>query len=61
VAIGGTNYILPADVPEVEADQETRLARGALSELDIVSDLQARGVRLTTRRSHTLPVALPIS
>jgi hypothetical protein len=46
VAIGGANYILPADVPEVEADQETRLARVALSELDIVSDLQARGVRV---------------
>src|SRR5215468_7563277 len=46
VALGGANYVLPADVPNVEADQETRLARVALSEHDIVSDLQARGVRV---------------
>jgi uncharacterized caspase-like protein len=46
VALSGANYILPADVPNVEADQETRLARIALSEHDIVSDLQARGVRV---------------
>jgi hypothetical protein len=46
VAIGGANYVLPADIPNVEADQETRLARVALSEQDIVSDLQARGVRV---------------
>jgi formylglycine-generating enzyme required for sulfatase activity len=46
VALGGVNYILPADVPNVDADQETRLARFALSEHDIVSDLQARGVRV---------------
>jgi formylglycine-generating enzyme required for sulfatase activity len=47
VAIGGVNYILPVDVPDVEADQETRLARAALPEHDIVTDLQARGVRVT--------------
>jgi formylglycine-generating enzyme required for sulfatase activity len=47
VAIGGANYILPADTPDVEADQETRLARAALAEHDIVTDLQARGVRIT--------------
>jgi uncharacterized caspase-like protein len=46
IALGGANYVLPADVPEVEADQETRLARVALSEHDIMSDLQARGVRV---------------
>jgi formylglycine-generating enzyme required for sulfatase activity len=45
VALGGANYILPTDVPNVEAGQETRLARFALSE-HIVSDLQARGVRV---------------
>jgi WD40 repeat protein len=46
VAIGGGNYILPADVPNVESGQETRLARAALGEIDIVSDLQSRGVRV---------------
>jgi hypothetical protein len=46
VSLSGANYILPADVPNVEEDQETRLARVALSEHDIVSDLQARGVRV---------------
>jgi formylglycine-generating enzyme required for sulfatase activity len=46
VSMGGANYILPADVPNVEADQETRLARVALSEHDLVLDLQSRGVRV---------------
>ena len=46
VAIGGGNYILPADVPDVGAGQDTRLARAALGENDIVSDLQGRGVRI---------------
>jgi uncharacterized caspase-like protein len=32
VALGGGNYIRPSDVPNVEADQETRLARAALGE-----------------------------
>jgi uncharacterized caspase-like protein len=47
VAIGGANYILPSDVPDVEADQEIRLARAALAEQDIITDLQARSVRIT--------------
>jgi len=46
VAIGGSNYILPSDVPNVEAGQDTRLARAALGETDIVTDLQGRGVRV---------------
>jgi uncharacterized caspase-like protein len=46
VTIGGGNYILPADVPNVAVGQETRLARAALGETDIVSDLQNRGVRV---------------
>jgi formylglycine-generating enzyme required for sulfatase activity len=46
VSLGGANYILPADIPDVEADQESRLARTALAEHDIVSDVQARGVRV---------------
>ena len=46
VAISGGNFILPADVPNIESGQETRLARAALGESDIVADLQARGVRV---------------
>jgi formylglycine-generating enzyme required for sulfatase activity len=46
VTISGGNYILPIDVPNVEAGQETRLARVALGESDIISDLQQRGVRV---------------
>jgi formylglycine-generating enzyme required for sulfatase activity len=46
VALGGANYILPSDIPNIEANQEVRLARAALSEHDIVSDLQGRGVRV---------------
>jgi TPR repeat protein len=46
VAIGGGNYILPTDVPNIAIGQDTRLARAALGETDIVSDLQGRGVRV---------------
>jgi TPR repeat protein len=46
VSIGGGNYILPTDVPDVQPGQETRLARASLGESDIVSDLQARGVKV---------------
>lgn len=46
VTLNGANYILPTDVPDIEADQETRLARAALSEHDILLDLQSRGVRV---------------
>jgi hypothetical protein len=46
VAIGGGNYILPADVPNVEPGQDTRLQRAALGESDLVSDLQQHGARV---------------
>jgi uncharacterized caspase-like protein len=46
VALSDGNYILPSDIPDVEAEQETRLARAALAEHDIVSDLKRRGVRV---------------
>jgi hypothetical protein len=46
VTVNGANYILPTDVPDIEADQERRLARTALSEHDILLDLQSRGVRV---------------
>jgi hypothetical protein len=46
VAVGGGNFILPADVPNVGPGQDMLLARASLGENDIVSDLQARGVRV---------------
>jgi hypothetical protein len=46
VSINGGNYILPSDIPNAEAGQETRVARAAYAESDIVADLQARGVRV---------------
>jgi hypothetical protein len=46
VAVGGGNYILPADVPNVGPGQDILLARASLAENDIVGDLQGRGVRV---------------
>jgi formylglycine-generating enzyme required for sulfatase activity len=46
VAVGGGNYILPADAPNVGPGQDMLLARASLGETDIVGDLQARGVRV---------------
>ena len=46
VAVNGGNYILPTDVPNVGPGQDMLLARAALGETDIVSDLQGRGVRV---------------
>jgi Caspase domain len=46
VALDGVNYILPADVPDVAAGQETRLKREALDEPYIISELTTHGVRV---------------
>lgn len=46
VSITGSNHFLPTDVPNVSVGQETRLARASLSENDIVTDLQGRGVKV---------------
>jgi predicted metalloprotease len=46
VAIGGGNYILPSDMPQVESGQDVKLARAALGESDIIGDLQSREVRV---------------
>jgi Caspase domain len=46
VTISGGNYLLPSDVPNAESGQETRLARAAIGENDIVADLQQRSVRV---------------
>jgi formylglycine-generating enzyme required for sulfatase activity len=46
VTLDGVNYILPADVPDVEAGQETRLKGAALAESYIISELLRRGVQV---------------
>jgi hypothetical protein len=46
VAVGGGNYILPADVPDLGPGQDMLLVRTSLGENDIVSDLQGRGARV---------------
>jgi hypothetical protein len=46
VSLGGGNYVLPSDVPNIEPGQEIRLARAALGEAEIVADLQSRGARV---------------
>lgn len=44
VALDGVNYILPADVPDIAAGQETRLKGASLSEPYIISELAGRSV-----------------
>lgn len=44
IAIDGVNYVLPTDVPDVAAGQETLLKGEALGEPYIISELTARGV-----------------
>jgi hypothetical protein len=46
VALGGANYILPSDVPNVEPGQDTRLKGAALGEYDIIAALKERGARI---------------
>ncbi len=46
VSLGGVNYILPSDIPNIAENQESRLAHAAFSEQDIVADLRGRGVRV---------------
>jgi invasion protein IalB len=46
VAVDGVNYILPIDVPDIAAGQETSLKAEALSEQYIISELTARGIRV---------------
>jgi uncharacterized caspase-like protein len=46
VALDGVNYILPADVPDIAAGQETLLKGEAIGESYVISELSARGVRV---------------
>jgi hypothetical protein len=46
VTLSGANYMLPSDIPGVEANQKVRLTRSAVAENDIVKDLQRRGVQV---------------
>lgn len=47
VAIGGANFLLPADVPEIDPGQEARLRNMAIGEADIVADIQERKAKVT--------------
>jgi hypothetical protein len=46
VALDGINYVLPADIPDVAAGQETDLKGEALTEQYIIAELTGRGVRV---------------
>lgn len=46
VAIGGVNYLLPSDVPAVAEGAEARVRGASLSEPEIISELQAKSVRV---------------
>ena len=47
IALGGGNYILPADIPPAEQGQESRIANQSLAEADIVASLQEKGTRIS--------------
>jgi formylglycine-generating enzyme required for sulfatase activity len=47
IAVDGTNYILPADVPVVGSGQITRLTGAAIREDDITAALARAGARVT--------------
>jgi hypothetical protein len=46
IAVDGANYILPADVPDVERNQATRLKGAAIAEEYITTELVRAGVRV---------------
>jgi hypothetical protein len=46
VAIGGVNYLVPSDVPEVTPDAEARVRGNSVAEGDIVGEIQAKGTRV---------------
>lgn len=46
LAIQGTNYLLPSDMPPIEADQEFLARTSAMAEADLSAELRARGARV---------------
>jgi caspase domain-containing protein len=46
VAIGGVNYLVPSDVPRIEAEGEVRARGASIAEGDVVAELQSKGVRV---------------
>jgi Caspase domain len=46
VAVDGVNYVLPTDVPDIAAGQETLLKGEAIAEQYVISELTGRGVRV---------------
>ena len=46
LAIQGTNYLLPSDMPAIEADQEFLARTSAMAEADLSAELRSRGARV---------------
>jgi hypothetical protein len=47
VEVQGSNYLLPVDIPELEADQERLLRSEAVNLTDLLTDLQSRHARVS--------------
>ena len=62
VAVGGTQYMLPADLPESALSEEALLARSAFAAGDIVGQISDAGARITIAvldASRDNPLAIP--
>jgi branched-chain amino acid transport system substrate-binding protein len=46
VAIGGTNFLLPSDVPNATPEAEGRVRGASIAEADVIAEIQAKGVRV---------------
>jgi branched-chain amino acid transport system substrate-binding protein len=46
VAIGGTNFLLPSDVPNATPEAEARVRGASIAEADVIAEIQAKGVRV---------------
>lgn len=46
VADGGTNYLLPADMPRLDTTENPRLSRNAIDANEVLAEIRARGVNL---------------
>jgi caspase domain-containing protein/peptidase S41-like protein len=47
VGLRGANYLLPSDVPPIDADSEQLLRRQSIAEADLIADIQERGAKVT--------------
>lgn len=46
VAIGGSNFLLPSDVPAIGEGGELRVRGASIAEADIIAEIQAKGARV---------------